>query len=296
MEGINKNKEGNMTLKKNVYIETHENVTIEYETANLGSRFLARLLDEVIVYAALIITVIILSYTVFENSSLNLSNIVDSWNILYVIAIVYIVTFILKYFYFVIFEMTMRGQSPGKKAAGLRVVSTTGEPIIFSASLVRNLLRIVDDLPANYLVGAVFIMFNKKSQRLGDIAANTMVIKTKENTKFTKQLEQMLQDEINNEVDMQEVLDKYLESSENIKSPDETIPEETNATISKHEYEILSEYLAQREFIHDSNIWDVKLFNYFFRRVNAQIPQRMYYAYVIQFLIGVERYNRQFYT
>ena len=85
MEGINKNKEGNMTLKKNVYIETHENVTIEYETANLGSRFLARLLDEVIVYAALIITVIILSYTVFENSSLNLSNIVDSWNILYVI-------------------------------------------------------------------------------------------------------------------------------------------------------------------------------------------------------------------
>ena len=80
-----------------------------------------------------------------------------------------------------------------------------------------------------------------------------MVIKTKENTKFTKQLEQMLQDEINNEVDMQEVLDKYLESSENIK-PDETIPEETNATISKHEYEILSEYLAQREFNNDSNI------------------------------------------
>ena len=283
-----------MNLRKNVYIETHENVTIEYETANLGSRFLAHLLDNIIIIGTIFIIGVFLLLTLLENKANDIFNLFDSWNILYALALIYIVVFVLKYFYFVFFEMVLKGQSPGKKATQIRVVSTTGEPVSLLSSLIRNLFRVADDFPANYLVGCLFIVINKKSQRLGDIVANTMVIKTKKDTKFTKKLEQMLQDEQNKEVDMQEVLDKYLQETE-----DNTPFEEAayaNATISKNEYEILNEYLRQREYMPDANIIDVKLFNYFFRRVNAQIPKRMYYSYVIQFLRGVEKYNSQFYN
>lgn len=291
-----------MNLKKNAYIETHENVTIEYETANLGSRFLASLLDNLIFYGVIALVILIITLALIYNPSFS-TEVEDtpltSSEYFWGLAVILIIHFILRYFYFVFFEMIMKGQSPGKKAAKIRVISTTGEPINFLSSLIRNFLRIVDSLPASYVVGSLFVIFNKRSQRLGDIVANTMVIKAKKDIMFTKQLTTLLEDEKAKEIDMQDLLDKYLGDSTNVtenKANDDA--NSTNifgATISKEEYELLSEYLRQRETIPDTNIMDVKLFNYFFRRVGAQIPQQMYYSYVLQFLQGVEKYNKQFY-
>jgi uncharacterized RDD family membrane protein YckC len=77
--------------------------------------------------------------------------------------------------YFIVMEAT-QGATLGKMALGLRVVKTDGSPISWSESIIRNLLRIVDGLFA-YLVGAILVWSSPRRQRLGDRAANTVVVR-----------------------------------------------------------------------------------------------------------------------
>ena len=82
--------------------------------------------------------------------------------------------------YFVVFETFFRGRTPGKRWAGLRVVSVKGGVIRWPQSLLRNLLRLVDSLPTGYLVGVVAIVISPRGQRLGDLVAGTVVIRERE--------------------------------------------------------------------------------------------------------------------
>jgi uncharacterized RDD family membrane protein YckC len=84
---------------------------------------------------------------------------------------------VLELFYFVLFETLWRGRSPGKRLLGLGVVSEDGLPVSFGASLVRNLLRSADILPSTYTTGLVAMLVTKQTQRLGDIAAGTVVVR-----------------------------------------------------------------------------------------------------------------------
>lgn len=79
--------------------------------------------------------------------------------------------------YFVFCEMTMNGQSIGKRWLRLRVVQDGGFPLTFRSSLVRNLLRCVDMLPATYLTGLIVMVASSEGKRLGDLAAGTVVIR-----------------------------------------------------------------------------------------------------------------------
>src|SRR5262249_57943690 len=69
------------------------------------------------------------------------------------------------------------GRTPGKRINGLRVVRSGGQPVDLVTSVIRNLLRIVDFLPVSYLVGIVSIVVTARNQRLGDIAAGTLVVR-----------------------------------------------------------------------------------------------------------------------
>jgi uncharacterized RDD family membrane protein YckC len=84
---------------------------------------------------------------------------------------------VIELFYFVVFETAWRGRSPGKRLVGLGVVTDEGLPISFGASLVRNLLRSVDILPSAYTTGLVSMLVTNHTQRLGDIAAGTVVVR-----------------------------------------------------------------------------------------------------------------------
>ena len=84
---------------------------------------------------------------------------------------------LLELFYFVLFETVWRGRSPGKRMLGLGVVTEAGLPVSFGASLVRNLLRSADILPSTYTTGLVSMLVTKRTQRLGDIAAGTLVVR-----------------------------------------------------------------------------------------------------------------------
>jgi hypothetical protein len=72
--------------------------------------------------------------------------------------------------------MLWNGQSPGKRWVGLRVIRSDGTPITLSESLIRNLARLVDFLPAAYGIGIITMFIDKQSRRLGDLAAGTLVV------------------------------------------------------------------------------------------------------------------------
>lgn len=77
--------------------------------------------------------------------------------------------------YFILFEGLWNGQTIGKKVFGLRVRMADGTPITFGAALGRNLIRPADMLPGPYLLGIGAMFLNPKSQRIGDLVANTVV-------------------------------------------------------------------------------------------------------------------------
>jgi len=78
--------------------------------------------------------------------------------------------------YGIVCEWTWRGQTVGKRLFRLRVVDAEGMRLQFNQIVTRNLLRFVDSLPAFYFVGGIACWLNRKCQRLGDLAANTVVI------------------------------------------------------------------------------------------------------------------------
>ena len=81
--------------------------------------------------------------------------------------------------YFAIFEIVWKGQTPGKRFAGIRVIKDSGRPINGFEAIGRNLMRAVDGLPGIYGVGIVCMMLNKQSRRLGDFVAGTVVVHEK---------------------------------------------------------------------------------------------------------------------
>jgi len=85
--------------------------------------------------------------------------------------------FLLDWLYPVFFEAGKRGATPGKRAMGLRVVQATGSPITLGQAVVRNFLRFIDSMPLfTYGFGLTSCLASKRFQRLGDLAAGTVVI------------------------------------------------------------------------------------------------------------------------
>lgn len=85
--------------------------------------------------------------------------------------------FLLSTGYGIILEWRLRGQTLGKRVLGLRVMDAQGLRLDFSQIVIRNLLRVIDLLPAFYLVGGMVSVFSRNAQRLGDLAADTIVIR-----------------------------------------------------------------------------------------------------------------------
>jgi uncharacterized RDD family membrane protein YckC len=147
-------------LDDRITIATPEGVAIEVVLAGLGSRFLARLLDSVIQFLAII--ALLLMVGTADGSGV-------------VLGVALVLIFLVVFAYDVAFEVLNHGRTFGKMAAGIRVVGDSGEPVRFLASAIRNIVRIVDFLPFFYLVGSISIVATSHDQRLGDLAAGTVV-------------------------------------------------------------------------------------------------------------------------
>ncbi len=153
-----------MRLDDRVTIATPEGVTIDLVLAGLGSRFVARLLDTVIQLA--IIFALTAGIAITSPPGV-------------VRAVGIVMVFLVVFAYDVPFELLNGGRTIGKMTAGIRVVAIGGDPIAFLGSAIRNILRIVDFLPALYAIGSVSIVATQRDQRLGDLAAGTLVVRDK---------------------------------------------------------------------------------------------------------------------
>lgn len=161
---------------RNIYrVKTPENVTLEFELAGIGSRGVAVVLDTVFQYL-IIFLVVLLAFPAAGDGIFDMTNMKE--NTAYIV-IALLLIFIVQFGYFLLFEFFMKGSTPGKKIVGLKVMMANGEPLTFTAALVRNLLRIGDMLPGIYGVGILSVFLNKRYMRVGDLAANTVVVKDK---------------------------------------------------------------------------------------------------------------------
>jgi len=151
-------------------IQTPENVAFGYQVAGIGSRFLASLLDTLLIL--LLQIVVILVFVLVLSAFDLLGETIAAW----VYAVLGVVGFIFFWGYYIFFEMLWNGQTPGKRWVGLRVIRTDGTPITLSESFIRNLTRLVDFLPAMYGIGIISMFLDKQSRRLGDLAAGTLVV------------------------------------------------------------------------------------------------------------------------
>jgi hypothetical protein len=96
------------------------------------------------------------------------------------VGIYFLIVFVMIWGYFTLFEALGNGRTPGKRVAKIRVIHQSGRGITFFESLTRNLVRYADFLPSFYALGIVVMFLNKRSQRLGDLAAGTLVVRDRE--------------------------------------------------------------------------------------------------------------------
>jgi len=150
---------------------TPANIEIEYRLAGAGSRLAAFVVDFSLQIILCLILAVIVLFGIYDY---RMANLVDLEAIEGPALAFLIISFFLIYFcYFIFCEMTMNGQSVGKKIFGLRVIRDNGQPVELSQSLVRNLFKAVLDV---IYIGLFFIMFSPKHKRIGDIVAGTVVI------------------------------------------------------------------------------------------------------------------------
>jgi uncharacterized RDD family membrane protein YckC len=93
------------------------------------------------------------------------------------IALFAMAAFAAIFFYDILFENFASGRTPGKRWTHLRVLRAEGQPVDLPASAIRTIMRLVDILPTAYLVGMSSIVLTKRNQRLGDLAASTIVVR-----------------------------------------------------------------------------------------------------------------------
>ena len=148
-----------------LYVRTPEGIVFSLQLADPLIRLIAWAFDLLIIGAVSTAVAIVVSIAgVLIGPSL--SN-----------AIVLLAMFTLSTGYAAFFEYLWRGQTPGKRLLRLRVMDARGLRLTFSQILLRNLLRAVDVLPGLYLLGGLSCFLTRHVQRLGDLAANTIVIR-----------------------------------------------------------------------------------------------------------------------
>jgi uncharacterized RDD family membrane protein YckC len=162
-----------MTLpEETLDIQTPENVAFGYRIAGLGSRFVATLLDTLLIGLLQVVVIIVMALILGAIGESQLTDRLSAW----ILAIFGVILSLFYWGYYVFFEMLWNGQSPGKRWVGLRVIRSDGTPITLSEAFIRNLVRVVDFLPAAYGIGIITMFIDKQSRRLGDLAAGTLVV------------------------------------------------------------------------------------------------------------------------
>jgi len=157
----------------NLQVNTTQNVNVNYTIVSIGERIVAFFIDLFILYVYAIVVNLIgdaIGY-IYE----------DRWTQRGLVALI----FLPAMFYSLLMHLIFNGRTVGKMIMKMRVVKVDGSPVSWSSYLIRWMLRLVDIWIFIGSIGLLTILFSEKRQRLGDAAAGTVVISTKQKTKVS---------------------------------------------------------------------------------------------------------------
>ena len=149
--------------------ETPERAVLSLDVAGLGGRALACLVDLLAIFLFWVTALLV--YSVSGDLLRRVQEMSFAAQ-----AVALVLFFFTGWTYDVAWETLWRGQTPGKRLLGLRVVGRDGAPVGFAESLVRNLFRAVE-IPLLYAPGVLMVALTPRHQRLGDLVAGTLVVK-----------------------------------------------------------------------------------------------------------------------
>lgn len=190
-----------------IEVITSHNIVVRFELASLIQRVLATFIDLVILFGYTVVVMMVFQSTLFF----------------------WLLVFPVWAFYHLAFEVFNKGQSLGKKILKIRVVSLQGRTAKVNDYLIRWVFRLIEVLPSLGSIALIFLSSSEKNQRIGDILANTSVVKQKNE----------------NEVRLESI--EKLESKENILYPNITQFNDSDMLLVK---EAISRYM---ENPHDKN-------------------------------------------
>jgi len=153
-----------------IKITTSQNIDLEYELGSLGDRVLGRILDGLVLGAYCLVFAAIIGFG-------NIGDFIGA-NIWLIVVVIFLPIF----FYDLLCEMFLNGQSFGKKIMSIKVISLNGGQPTYSQYLTRWIFRLVDFSLSGSLVAFITVAVSEKKQRLGDIIAGTTLVKTKART------------------------------------------------------------------------------------------------------------------
>lgn len=152
-------------------IDTPELVAIQMPLAGIGSRFIALLVDYLIWIPSIFVLGKVVAALTPSLSAFN--HLSAQW----AFAIYVFLLFLFNWGYFTLFEAFWNGRTPGKRVAKIRVIQRSGRAIGLFESMARNFVRYIDQIPIFYAVGAITMFCTRDHQRLGDLAAGTLVVR-----------------------------------------------------------------------------------------------------------------------
>jgi uncharacterized RDD family membrane protein YckC len=147
-------------------VATPERVAFRFETAGLGSRFAAQVIDLLVLWGMLLALGLV-SYGIGAGFGTTTTA-----------ALFFVVVGFAGFWaYWILPEALWSGQTVGKYVLHLRVIDARGGPITVGQAVIRNLLRVADFLPVSYAAGTVAIFSSPRNQRIGDLVAGTVVVR-----------------------------------------------------------------------------------------------------------------------
>lgn len=150
-----------------INITTSQNIELEFELGSVGDRIAGAIIDWLIIIAYIIILAVIISFVNTHASGFQ---------------ILLFLLFLPIVFYDLLSETLLNGQSFGKRVRGIKVMSLSGQQASFSQYLIRWVFRLIDFTFTSNLLGLILVAATEKHQRLGDIIAGTVLVKTASRT------------------------------------------------------------------------------------------------------------------
>jgi uncharacterized RDD family membrane protein YckC len=163
------------TIQEELHLTSADATEVNLPIAGIGSRSYAFLIDWHIR------VIVALAWLIGAAAMLGLMGGQGFWDEIFdsvgtlAFYVVILPTSIIYFLYHPILEIAMKGRTPGKRVASIRVVTTEGQTPDASALLIRNIFRLIDSLPIMYVVGIVSVMMSPRQVRIGDMAAGTLL-------------------------------------------------------------------------------------------------------------------------